>query len=72
MNTMEQNANPANTSEEAESGYQANVNQARQEPVPASHDEDRRPEAVVRNEEYAHGHPARPPQPGQARPSATC
>jgi hypothetical protein len=39
--------------EQDETGYQANVNQARREPIPASHQE-RRPEAVVRNEEHAH------------------
>jgi hypothetical protein len=40
--------------EQDETGYQANVNQARREPIPASHQEERRPEAVVRNEEHAH------------------
>ncbi len=34
-----------------ELGYRPNVNQVRHEPLPASHDADQRPEAVVRNEE---------------------
>ncbi len=34
-------------------GYRANTNQARDEPIPASHDEERGQEAVVRNEEHA-------------------
>jgi hypothetical protein len=33
--------------------HEPNVNQIRREPVPASHHEDRRPEAVRRNEEAA-------------------
>lgn len=37
-----------------EIGHQANVNQVRDEPMPASDYDDRRQEAVVRNEEYAH------------------
>lgn len=38
-----------------EIGHQANVNQVRDEPMPASEHDDRRQEAVVRNEEHAHG-----------------
>lgn len=38
---------------EAEIEHQANTNQVRHEPVPASHDDERRPAAVVRNEESA-------------------
>jgi hypothetical protein len=34
--------------------HQARVNQVRDEPMPASHDDDPRQEAVVRNEEYSH------------------
>ena len=59
-------ARAADKSDDEQAGYQANVNQARQEPVPASHGEQRRQEAVVRNEDYAHGHPARPAEPGEA------
>ena len=33
--------------------HQANTNQVRHEPVPASHDDERRPAAVQRNEESA-------------------
>jgi hypothetical protein len=36
-------------------GYQANTNQARDEPLPASHDEEHGQEAVVRSEEHAAG-----------------
>jgi hypothetical protein len=39
---------------EVEETHQANVNQVRDEPVPASQYDDPRQEAVVRNEEYAH------------------
>jgi hypothetical protein len=38
-----------------ESGYRPNVNQVRDEPIPASHDEDLTQEAVVRNEQYSGG-----------------
>jgi hypothetical protein len=37
-----------------EIGHEANVNQVRHEPMPASQYDDRRQEAVVRNEENAH------------------
>jgi hypothetical protein len=40
--------------EAEETGHQANVNQVRHEPMPASHHDDPRQEAVERNEEYAH------------------
>jgi hypothetical protein len=40
-------------SKSQQDGYQANTNQARDEPIPASHDEEREQEAVVRNEEHA-------------------
>jgi hypothetical protein len=48
----------ADTHEEArewsrETGYQPSVNQRRHEPLPASRHDDRRQEAVVRNEEHA-------------------
>jgi hypothetical protein len=39
---------------EVEETHQANVNQVRDEPMPASQYDDPRQEAVVRNEEYAH------------------
>jgi hypothetical protein len=42
--------------------YQPSVNQRRDEPMPASHHDDLRQEAVVRNEEHARDS-------GQARPS---
>ena len=38
---------------EPEIEHQANTNQVRDEPVPASHDDERRPAAVERNEESA-------------------
>lgn len=37
------------------SGYQANTNQARDEPLPASHGEERGQQAVTRSEEHAAG-----------------
>lgn len=45
-----------------QTGYQPAANQRRQEPMPASRDDDPRQEAVVRNEEHAGDHE-------QARPS---
>jgi hypothetical protein len=36
-------------------GYRANTNQARDEPLPASHGEERGQEAVARSEEHAAG-----------------
>lgn len=35
-------------------GYRPNVNQARHEPLPASHDDERWQEAVQRNQEHSH------------------
>jgi hypothetical protein len=43
------------TSKAQQDGYQANTNQARDEPMPASHDEEHGQDAVVRNEEHAAG-----------------
>jgi hypothetical protein len=40
---------------EIEEGHQANVNQVRDEPMPASQYDDPRQEAVVHNEEYQDG-----------------
>lgn len=34
--------------------HQSSVNQVRDEPLPTSHDDDPRQEAVVRNEEHSH------------------
>jgi len=45
-----------------QTGYRPAANQRRQEPLPASRDDDPRQEAVVRNEEHAGDHE-------QARPS---
>jgi hypothetical protein len=45
-----------------QTGYQPGVNQQRHEPMPASRQDDRRQEAVLRNEEHAGDHE-------QARPS---
>lgn len=45
-----------------QTGYRPGVNQRRDEPMPASGNEDPRQEAVVRNEEHAGDH-------DQARPS---
>ena len=45
-----------------QTGYRPSVNQRRHEPMPASHHDDLRQEAVVRNEEHASGG-------DQARPS---
>jgi hypothetical protein len=36
-----------------ETGYRPSVNQRRHEPMPASHHDDLRQEAVIRNEEHA-------------------
>lgn len=38
---------------EEEIEHEPNVNQIQDEPIPASHDDDRRQEAVVRNEELS-------------------
>lgn len=40
----------------AQTGYRASANQAREEPVPASHHEDHDQAAVLRNEELGPGH----------------
>ena len=40
----------------AQTGYRPSANQAREEPVPASHHEDRDQAAVLRNEELGQGH----------------
>ncbi len=40
----------------AQTGYRPSVNQAREEPVPASHHEDHDQAAVLRNEELGQGH----------------
>jgi len=45
-----------------QTGYRPGVNQRRHEPMPASHHDDLRQQAVVRNEEHARDG-------GQARPS---
>ena len=37
-----------------EAGHQANVNQVRDEPMPASRHDDPRQDAVERNEDYSH------------------
>jgi hypothetical protein len=51
----EQRKDAKDTEREAEDiGHEANVNQVRDEPTPASQYDDRRQEATVRNEEYAH------------------
>ncbi len=39
----------------ARTGYRPSTNQAREEPVPASHHEDRDQDAVLRNEELGEG-----------------
>ena len=46
----------------SQTGYRPGANQRRHEPMPASHDDDLRQEAVVRNEEHARDG-------GQAQPS---
>ena len=53
----------------AQTGYRPSTNQAREEPVPASHHEDHDQAAVLRNEELGRGHrpdgePAEDDQPG--------
>ena len=40
----------------AQTGYRPSTNQAREEPVPASHQEDHDQAAVLRNEEPGPGH----------------
>jgi len=54
----DQNTKPADQSEQDDLGYRPNVNQVRDEPIPASHEEDPRQEAVERNEEFSGGRPA--------------
>jgi hypothetical protein len=55
-----------------ETGYRPSVNQRRHEPLPASRHDERRQEAVLRNEEHTGAQPpqAEPPQaePPQAEP----
>ena len=52
----------------AQTGYRPSVNQAREEPVPASHHEDRDQEAVLRNEELGQGHREEPRQDHREEP----
>jgi hypothetical protein len=53
----------------AQTGYRASANQAREEPVPASHHEDHDQAAVLRNEDLGQGH--RPDgEPAEARGQA--
>lgn len=47
-------AGKADQADETARNHQASANQVRDEPMPASHDDDPRQEAVVRNEEYSH------------------
>ncbi len=56
-------------SEGREQGYQANTNQARDEPIPASHEDEPGQEAVVRNQEHpaAAGEPVQPKPDGEHR-----
>jgi hypothetical protein len=44
----------------AQTGYQPSANQARAEPLPASHHDDHGQEATARNAEFAHRRPAAP------------
>jgi hypothetical protein len=46
-----------------ETGYRPRVNQRRHEPLPASRHDERRQEAVVRNEEHASDRPQAAPSP---------
>jgi hypothetical protein len=46
-----------------QTGYRPGVNQVRHEPMPASRHDDRRQEAVVRNEEHAGDHEQAQPSP---------
>jgi hypothetical protein len=46
-----QHTKPAGQSEQDDLGYRPNVNQMRDEPIPASHDGDARQEAVQQNEQ---------------------
>jgi hypothetical protein len=46
-----------------QTGYPPGVNQRRHEPMPASHHDDRRQEAVERNEEHAGDHEQAQPSP---------
>jgi hypothetical protein len=50
-----------------DTGYRPAVNQRRHEPLPASRHDERRQEAVVRNEEHAGGHPQAVPSPRARR-----
>jgi hypothetical protein len=47
----------------AKTGYRPSVNQRRHEPLPASRHDERRQEAVIRNEEHASDHPQAAPSP---------
>jgi len=58
---MPDNKQGAADSDQELAGYQPSVNQVRDEPIPASHEEDPRQEAVERNEQFPGGqHPAKP------------
>ena len=61
---MGKNSKAAKDNGVDETGYKANVNQARDEPIPASHHEERQQDAVLRNEEYSSGYPAAPGETG--------
>jgi hypothetical protein len=47
----------------SQTGYRPSVNQRRHEPMPASHHDDLRQEAVIRNEDHAHGGEQAQPSP---------
>jgi hypothetical protein len=46
-----------------DTGYRPSVNQRRHEPLPASRHDERRQEAIVRNEEHSSGHSQAAPAP---------
>lgn len=56
----DQETRPAERSEQDDMGYRPSVNQVRDEPIPASHEENPRQEAVERNEQFYASRSAKP------------
>ncbi len=56
----DQHSKPADHPGQDDSGYRPNVNQVRDEPIPASHEESPRQQAVERNEQFSGGRAAKP------------
>ena len=56
----DQSTRPDDQPELDDLGYRPNVNQVRDEPIPASHEEDPRQEAVEQNEQHSGRRAAKP------------